>query len=44
MQDYTALDRLKVLRRDDTLEGGEILPGFSIKLADLFGDEVATAE
>ena len=44
VQDFRAVDRLEVLRREDTLEGGDILPGFEIKLADLFGDEAAPAE
>lgn len=33
---YTALDRSFVLREGQTLEGGEVLPGFSLRLADLF--------
>jgi Uma2 family endonuclease len=30
------IDQFKRLRADDTLDGGEILPGFSIKVADIF--------
>lgn len=29
-------DRGSILRRGDTLDGGEILPGFRLALADLF--------
>jgi Uma2 family endonuclease len=36
VHDYASLDEIHVLRGEASLEGGEILPGFSIKLVDLF--------
>lgn len=44
IQDFRAFDQLAVLRSGDTLEGGDVLPGFKIKLADLFSDGAAPAE
>lgn len=32
----TGPDEHRTLRRDDTLEGGSVLPGFSVKVADIF--------
>ena len=32
---------IRVLTRGDTLDGGEVVPGFSLPLAELFGDEIA---
>jgi Uma2 family endonuclease len=37
IQDYASLDEIRIVRGEASLEGGEILPGFSITLADLFG-------
>ena len=34
---YHAVDKITVLKGDDLLDGGEVVPGFSIKLSDLFG-------
>lgn len=33
---YTPPNQIRVLRRDDTLDGGDVLPGFSCKVAELF--------
>ena len=33
---YDSPTRVRGLTRDDTLEGGSVLPGFTLKLADLF--------
>jgi len=33
---FTAMDRSIVLRENQTLEGGDVLPGFSLRLTDLF--------
>jgi len=35
---YTAVDQFQTLTLNDTLDGGEVLPGFSLKLSDLFGE------
>ena len=43
IQDFRAIDRLAVLKVGDSLEGGDVLPGFSIKLAELFSDEAGSA-
>lgn len=40
---FEAADRSRVLRRADTLDGGEVLPGFTLKLADLFPDPAAAS-
>lgn len=37
VHDYASLDEIRVLRGDASLDGGVLLPGFSIKLPDLFG-------
>ncbi|MEM6330556.1 MAG: Uma2 family endonuclease [Planctomycetota bacterium] len=34
--DYRSLDNIRVLTADQTLEGGDAVPGFSAKVADLF--------
>ena len=44
VQDFEAIDRLKVLEIDGTLDGGDVLPGFQIKLSELFSDEAAPTE
>ena len=44
VQDFEAIDRLKVLGIDGTLDGGDVLPGFQIKLSELFSDEAAPTE
>ncbi len=36
IHDYASLDEIHVLRGDASLDGGDVLPGSSIKLADLF--------
>lgn len=36
---YTAPNANRILNRDDTLDGGEVLPGFTLPLAQLFGEE-----
>ncbi len=36
IHDYASLDEIHVLRGDASLDGGDVLPGFSVKLADLF--------
>ena len=33
---YTAPTEVKILEADDTLTGGDVLPGFSVKVADIF--------
>ncbi len=33
---FTAVDRSIILRVADTLDGGEVLPGFTLRLSDLF--------
>jgi Uma2 family endonuclease len=33
---YTAPDTVTILTERDTLDGGEVLPGFSLRLANLF--------
>ena len=35
---HTRPAEMTLLREDDTLDGGDVLPGFSISLADLFGE------
>ena len=35
---HTGIGELILLREDDTLDGGDVLPGFSIALAELFGE------
>jgi Uma2 family endonuclease len=39
--DHISPTRANILTRDDALDGGEILPGFRLPLADLFTDELA---
>jgi Uma2 family endonuclease len=33
---YRALDNIRVLTADDTLDGGDVVPGFSCRMGDLF--------
>ena len=33
---YQAVDKITVLKGDDSLGGGEVVPGFSVKLSELF--------
>jgi Uma2 family endonuclease len=40
---FEAADRVRVLRRADALDGGAVLPGFGLKLADLFPDPAAAS-
>ena len=42
--DHQAVDRFDRLKAGDTLDGGDVLPGFKIKLAELFSDEAGPAE
>ncbi len=39
---YTARDRWVVLREDQTLDGGDVLPGFSLSLRDWFAEAERT--
>ena len=34
--DYRSLDNIRVLKQDDTLEGGDVVPGFAVKVFELF--------
>jgi Uma2 family endonuclease len=34
---YTAPDKITVLQGDTVIDGGDVLPGFSVRLADIFG-------
>ncbi len=36
---YTAPNANRILNRSDTLDGGDVLPGFMLPLAQLFGDD-----
>lgn len=36
---YTSMKRVQVLDRDDTLNGGDVLPGFALPLVTLFATE-----
>ncbi len=38
---YTAPDRQTLLREDQVLDGGDVLPGFTLPLRDLFADPTA---
>jgi len=35
---YTAPDRSVLLREDQTLDGGDVLPGFSLSIRDWFAE------
>jgi Uma2 family endonuclease len=35
---FTALDQAAVLSEDDTLDGGDVLPGFALRLRDVFSE------
>jgi Uma2 family endonuclease len=39
---YTAVDRFTVLHEDDTLDGGDVLPGFSLSIRDWFAEAERT--
>jgi Uma2 family endonuclease len=39
---YTAMDRFTVLHEDDTLDGGDVLPGFSLSIRDWFAEAERT--
>jgi Uma2 family endonuclease len=39
---YTAVDRFTVLHEDDTLDGGDVLPGFSLSIRDWFTEAERT--
>jgi Uma2 family endonuclease len=34
---YRSRDDIRLLAEDDELEGGDVLPGFSVQVAELFG-------
>jgi Uma2 family endonuclease len=34
--EYKSLDEVRVLTEDDSLDGGDVVPGFSMKVRDLF--------
>ncbi len=38
---FTAVDRSRLLRESDTLDGGEVLPGFVLPLRSLFAEPLA---
>ena len=35
---YTAVDQMTKLAEDDFLDGGDVLPGFRLSLAELFAE------
>jgi len=35
---YTSQSEMTLLSENDTLDGGDVLPGFSILMAELFGE------
>jgi Uma2 family endonuclease len=35
---FTALDQATVLSEEDTLDGGDVLPGYALRLRDLFSE------
>lgn len=39
---YTAVDRSTLLREDDTLDGGDVLPGFALSIRDWFAEAERT--
>ncbi len=39
---YTALDRSTLLREDETLDGGDVLPGFALSIRDWFAEAERT--
>jgi Uma2 family endonuclease len=39
---YTAVDRFTLLDEDDTLDGGDVLPGFSLSIRDWFAEAERT--
>jgi Uma2 family endonuclease len=36
---YTAPDANRILNKDQTLDGGDVVPGFALRLVELFGSE-----
>jgi Uma2 family endonuclease len=40
LYDYDSRNTVRILSRDQTLEGGALLPGFQLPLSELFEDEV----
>ncbi len=40
---YTTPTEYSVIREDETLDGGEVVPGFRLAMADLFAEPAATA-
>jgi Uma2 family endonuclease len=42
--DYASPTEVQILTRADVLDGGDVLPGFRLPLADLFTDELAPEE
>lgn len=41
---YESPDRARILKRTDTLDGGQVLPGFQLALAELFKDPMPADE
>ena len=39
---YTTLNSVRILGASDTLDGGDLIPGFQLSLTELFGDETTT--
>jgi Uma2 family endonuclease len=44
LYDYVSDTLVKILTAADTLDGGDVLPGFQLKLGDLFNEPAGTAE
>jgi Uma2 family endonuclease len=44
LYDYDAPSSVRILSRDQTLEGGAMLPGFQLPLSELFGTESSGEE
>ena len=42
MRVYTAVDRSTLLHEDETLDGGDVLPGFSLSIRDWFAEAERT--
>ena len=42
MRVYTAVDRSTLLREDQTLDGGDVLPGFALSIRDWFAESERT--
>jgi Uma2 family endonuclease len=39
---YESINKVRILTREDDLEGGEVLPGFRLPLAELFNETIVT--